>query len=157
MDQGFYDVYEDMYEDFSALRATDPKLLSPILNVLTPQQTRSMISQAKSAIENAERDLSVQLRPDAKYFLLLNFTEMILLPISGVRERPHTTPLISSEQMQQHLKADIALIVSEAKLKSQLPTWDTKSAEITGHNVIDAVSAAWNRMKFNEYFYWASK
>src|SRR5688572_30108887 len=157
MDQNFYTLYQEMYEKFSALRITDPPFVSPISRLLTPEQTRNMISQTKFAIENAERDLSVELRPDAKYFLLLNFTEMVLLPISAVRKRPHASlDLISEETLQQNLNDDVRLILSEAARK-RMQQSESEAEGITGHNIIDAISEAWDKIKFNDYFYWASQ
>jgi hypothetical protein len=168
MHQEFKDLYQKLYEEFSAFRWPYPAVLQPVFDLLTTEQVWTMVDDTRKAIDDAEANESVKLRSDAKYFLLLNFVEMVLLPISIVREKGLYEPgakIVTEGQMREDLKTDIGQIIKEAINKRDteveaLP-WNERDKqeyrEITGHNVIDAISEAWEKIKYNEYLYWASR
>jgi hypothetical protein len=161
MHQEFEDLFQQLYVGWA-----DPAALQPVLDKLTKERFDAIVEDTRKAIDEAEANQSAKLRTDAKLFLLVNFIDMVLFPISFVREkRSNDTGLtiISEEKMRSDLKHDIREIIKEAVNKknrevADLP-WPERNKpehrEISGHNVIDAISNVWNEMKFNDYIYWA--
>lgn len=166
MQQEFEDLYQKLYDGFFVFQAPFPDVLQPVFGPLRIGQMQAMVEDTRNAINEAEATQSATLRSDAKYFLLLNLLEMVLFPISIVREKRFSEPgssVISEEQMRSDLAHDVREIINEAVNKknrevAELP-WSERDKpehrEISGHNVIDAIGNIWNEMKFNDYLYWA--
>lgn len=161
MHQEFENLYQQLYVGWPYAAA-----LQPVFDRLRIGQMRDVVEDVRKAIDEAEATQSAKLRTDAKYFLLLNFVDMVLLPISIVREKRFNEPgsnIISEEKMRSDLAHDVREIINEAVRKknaevAELP-WSERDKpehkEISGHNVIDAIGNLWNEMKFNDYLYWA--
>jgi hypothetical protein len=161
MHQEFENLYQQLYVGWPYTTA-----LQPVFDRLRIGQMRDIVEDVRKAIDEAEATQSAKLRTDAKYFLLLNFVDMVLLPISIVREKRFNEPgsnIISEEKMRSDLAHDVREIINEAVRKkndevAELP-WSERNKpehkEISGHNVIDAIGNIWNEMKFNDYLYWA--
>lgn len=79
----------------------------------------------------------VRLREDAKYFLLVNLTEMVVKPLQG----------ISQARLQAAVDHDLQLLLSAAAHMAN-------SAEISGHAVVDALSRVWSQLEINHFGLW---
>jgi len=166
MHREFEDLYQTLYDEFSLNRGWYPRVFRPMFDDLTPRQIRAMVNDTRRAIDAEVASRGVPLRTDAKYFLLVNFVEMVLLPISIVRAQglyKQGENIITEEQMRNDLQNDVREILNEAVSKKQTQVEELSWAErdkpehreITSHDVLDAIGSAWNKIKFNEYLYWA--
>jgi hypothetical protein len=134
----FYQFYTDMYEKFEH----HPRY--PVRS--------DLVDRTREAIEVASRNIDVPVRPDAKCFLLLNFYQMVLLPIS----------LIGAEGPGwSDLNSDIGVILGHAKTLRQQKAGGQSSAdvqekkiEISGGDVIEAIGQTWDKIRYNHYLYW---
>jgi hypothetical protein len=165
MQPEFYEVYENLYREFlyAHLHQWGPSTDE----YLKPATIRDLIYETQRAIDNAAEKIGRdRVRPDARYFLLVNFYEMVLRPIALVgRKDDEVRERLSRENLSEDLTHDVNLIMETADEYASAPTeprnyWEESSAErervreITGHSVIDAIHSAWDKIKFNEYLYW---
>jgi hypothetical protein len=168
----FYRVYDELYRNYLF---DNTKHLDSIYNYfgsgrhvgeLPPELTREMIYETQRAIDNAvERRDGYAVRPDAKYFLLVNFYEMVLRPIAAeLRTRGLIGERFDRDRMREDLKHDVELILEaaeeHARYRSETDDGPPEAfaregvREISGHSVIDAIGGVWNKIKYNEYLYW---
>ena len=82
-----------------------------------------------------------QLRPDARLFLLLNIHQMVALPLSYEVGRENPVNLDSV------LRTDLSTILQAAREES-------KEGEISGHNVINAISSTWEKLQISKLEIW---
>lgn len=162
----FYEVYENLYRDFLFVRLQQWRPITD--ESLKPATVRDLIYETQRAIDNAaEKKGGDRVRPDARYFLLLNFYEMVLRPIALVgRLDDEAQGRLSRENLREDINHDIDLILETAEEYASegdeqprdhwghLPAERERRREITGHSVIDAIHSAWDKIKFNEYLYW---
>jgi hypothetical protein len=94
------------------------------------------------------------MRADAKYFLLLNVMEMIVLPM-----QMHSRPF--REELRPYLNSDLSLLVNEAsKLQerreqvSVTPGLPIVEPELSGHSVLEAIAANWQNLKLSNLRIW---
>jgi hypothetical protein len=99
------------------------------------------------AIDKVDRRLGQgRLRADAKYLLLVTFTEMIVQPI---RMRNLDTPWPrAGVDLEAAVSADIELLVMKAALERR------SYREVSGHAVIDALSKHWKKLRIAKFDIW---
>jgi hypothetical protein len=155
MDAEYRDVFEAMYT-----RRISPSIPPPGREFLLffshpPGQdeliVRHAIDEADAGLFQSRRR---RLRADAKYFLLLNFMQMVFAPVR-LRGRDVTAELTSS------LVADINLVVNEAASQQQIRERDlglsglaAEQPDVSGHAVLEAVSNSWNDLKLSSFRIW---
>ena len=116
MDEAVAKYYETRYEGF-----TDPYGLRSILRTVQEQTHR-------------------QLRADARYLLLLNFTAMVIRPAEASGKA-------TVEEMKKATTEDISTIVGQAFTYR-------KEGEISGHDIIKALTSVWGKLKTMAYHIW---
>ena len=78
MDSSYYQIYDSLFENYNGFPST-----SYWRDLPTRESVRSLRSYAdhiKDFLNNEILTVGFELRPDAKYFLLLNFMEMVVGP-----------------------------------------------------------------------------
>lgn len=115
-------------------------------------------------IKEADRGLAateeLRLRSDARYFLLVNLTEMVVRPIQmRIGEPPFAG---SSAELDGMLRADVNLLVSDAarrhvERQQSLGRTRPPDREISGHSVVEALATNWTRLKLNSYRIWGER
>jgi hypothetical protein len=95
---------------------------------------REIIDQASSMFGGKEK---IRLREDAKYFLLLNFAEMIVRPL-GARFEP--------KRLKHDLEHDLKILLDSAAEKA--------NPEISGHAIINALSKNWAELDVMRLDFW---
>jgi hypothetical protein len=112
----------------------------------------------RKAIDDAETRLlestGRRIRADAKYFLLLNVMNMIVVPVQMRRGG-------TSEPLDSYIRSDVGLIVGEAsrlqderERSSGSPLPMEVSSELSGHSVLEAVAANWKNLRLSEFQIW---
>jgi hypothetical protein len=97
---------------------------------------RETIDQVASTFAGQKK---IPLREDAKYFLLVNFAEMIVRPL---RER------VGSERLKHDLNHDLGILLDSIAFQ------DKGKQEISGHELIDALSKNWGRLDIMKLQFW---
>lgn len=90
-----------------------------------------------------EENLNYNLRPDAEYFLILNFHEMIALPLLIDRD---SEPGFN-DRLQDAIAHDASLILNWAREQ-------TYEREISGHSIVQSLSSNWGGLKTTEFKLW---
>lgn len=81
----------------------------------------------------------IRVREDAKYFLLINFSEMIVLP---ARER------FERERLEHDLGHDLRILLDWIAFRNR------EKREISGHDIIDALSKNWSELDVMRADFW---
>jgi hypothetical protein len=85
------------------------------------------------------REKKLRIREDAKYFLLVNFAEMIAGPLTERVER---------DRLIHDLRHDTRLLLESASLNGK------NKEEISGHDVINALSKNWTELDVMKLGLW---
>lgn len=88
------------------------------------------------------------LRPDAKLFLLTNLTNLVIAPIARAGGKRRTDAAMKA------IASDIKLIISEAARRRASKSAGNNS-EITSGDIIAATAKLWDKLKINEFKFWA--
>jgi len=114
---------------------------------------REAIDEADARLFQSTRR---KLRADAKYFLLLNFMQMVLAPVR-LRGSDVAAALASS------LVADVSLVVNEAARQQQSRERDLglsglapEQSDLSGHVVLEAVANNWKDLKLSSFRIWGA-
>jgi hypothetical protein len=81
-----------------------------------------------------------RLRADARYLLLLNFTEMVIRP-ADLAER------VRPGEFREAARDDIRTIVGAAAERAEVE-------EVSGHALINALTSVWGRLRTVAYNVW---
>lgn len=160
MDPSYEQIFADLYDVQSGQDVPNRVQL-----VQTSRfSSRETFTRVRETIDNAERRLGdkegLRLRSDARFFLLLNLTEMVARPIqarTGVA--PFTGP---SAGLGTMLEGDLDLLLSEAarrhdERQHSLGGRREPERAISGHSVVEALAANWTRLKVNSYRIWGEE
>ncbi|MFX0137504.1 MAG: hypothetical protein ACFFDN_27955 [Candidatus Hodarchaeota archaeon] len=140
MKKEFYDIFKDLYEEFGYLAL--PRYPKYYKYRIRP------IREIKEKIDDAIRKLYLinQLRPDAKYFLLTNFYQLVVLP-NFHPFSPKFNEDIESKLMD-YIFEDLLLVLTSAKhIVGQ-------EKEITSHAIFKSIVELWNKLKVNKLEIW---
>lgn len=135
MKNEYYEVYEKLFKEFCSegfpnKRDCDEYYLVRII--------RKSINESKP---------EKPLRPDAKYFLIVNFYFLIVKPIN--KNKPKAIELIEDffYTLEDDIKSDIATIISVA-------CQETKDEEISGHQIMRTIDKLWKELKTSRLEIW---
>jgi hypothetical protein len=107
-----------------------------------PTLSQPRLNDIKLAVDNATVNTNKTLRSDAKYFLFINFAHMVETPLAENNE----TSLYPFNNMNE----DIKTLVQSASLQ------DPDETEISGHQIIQALSQTWPSLKLSSLRIWGS-
>jgi hypothetical protein len=134
----YYHIYEDMlyaYYGSSWTRAFPFRLLR-----LPP--TDQSLKSIEKAVKEACDARRVELRPDAKFFLIVNFHQMVVLPLE------HTHDRYAQGEILETIRADIDLIIAVA---AEAPK---DEGQISGGAILRTTAQLWEKLKINAQNIW---
>jgi hypothetical protein len=135
----YSEIYNNLFYDYlQSVRPTDSRFGFR-------ETEYSLIRALRRSIERA--DTYNNLRSDAKYFLLVNFHQLIIRPLieSGRNKRP-----ISEKQSfvyEDDIQADVEMIVSSAARNADLDG-------ISGHQIMRTVDSLWGQLRTAKFEIW---
>jgi hypothetical protein len=137
MKKEYYDTYEMLYSEY--VYENDFRRRRPFL-----YDEYYIIRTIRKSIDNADKSNS--LRPDAKYFLIVNFHHLIVRPL--FEQRPYKDRQIEKEftELEGDIQDDIATIVSETKKEAE--------GEISGHQIMRTIDKVWKNLKTTRLELW---
>jgi hypothetical protein len=160
MDPVYDQVFNNLYE-FRSNR-DDPNRPETFETERVPPDEAARA--VRDTIDEADRGLGalegLRLRSDARYFLLVNLTEMVVRPVQlRTGEQPFAGP---SAELESVLLGDVKLLVSDAARRhmdrqASLARVRPPDREISGHSVVEALAANWTRLKLNSYRIWGEQ
>ena len=144
MRQEFYQAYDVLYADYvynNDIR--DRRYFPPNLGLYEYDLVRII----RRAIDQSN---DRPLRPDAKYFLLINFHNMIVRPLLEYRlfrnrERIYTADPV---ELQGMIENDIKTIVGQAIQEIG------NDQEISGHAIMRAIDTLWTQLSTTKFEIW---
>jgi hypothetical protein len=123
MDQTIRQIYTKLYDSYP----TSPGDVDWV---------RGTISDVTSAFTGEKK---VPLREDAKYFILVNFAEMIARPL---REK------VAHDRLAHDLKHDLKLLLDSASFIRK------EKEESSGHDIANALSKNWGELEVMKLDLW---
>ena len=134
MKSEFYETYEILYYEY--VYEKDFRRRRPY-----PYDERYIIKRIRMSIDKSDKENT--LRPDAKYFLLVNFHHLIIRPL--FEQRPYREKFYP--EIEFDIDTDIATIVSETKKEAE-------QGEISGHQVMRTIDRVWKNLKTTRLELW---
>lgn len=131
MDERFRESYAAIYDELTRRPGPIEDVSGPLRP--TPSTIRDYIETASASLPDRE------LREDAKAFLAVNFSQLIVAPLLAGGER--------AVEVGDDVRSDIALLVEDASARSQ-------EAQVSAHQVVDALSKSWGRLQIARYGLW---
>jgi hypothetical protein len=136
MKKEFYKAYEDLYSEYPYEQEFIHRRRYPFY-----ANEYYITRQIRISIDKADKENT--LRPDAKYYLLVNFHHLVVRPLFEqmyYREKYY-------KEIEQHIDADISKIVSETKQK-------TGKDEISGHDIMNTINTLWRQLRTTQFDFW---
>ena len=139
----YYTVYERLFADY----AYDfPRRRYP--GELYRDIEYQLIRSTRRSIDRAE--YSELLRPDGKYFLLVNFHQLIIVPLlegddMGIRDLPPIGP-----GLQNDIDFDLASIIRAAQDDRRRGN----DGQISGHEIMRAIDGIWLQLRTTKFETW---
>lgn len=160
MDPAYEHIFDDLYNARSDRNYPNRALIFEAANFQSDEPVTAVRQTVDNANEQLEASQGLQLRSDARYFLLLNLSEMVVRPIQmRTGEPPFAGP---SGDLDSMLRADLDLLLSYAarrhiERQRSLGVGRPPDREISGHTVVEALAANWTRLKLNSYRIWGER
>lgn len=132
MNKRLNDIYDILYSDF----VYEKRILGR--RNQTKENEYYFAKMIKKSIDNADKNNS--LRPDAKYFLLVNFLHLIVRPLIENRSFEDYRNELQFVSLEEDIQADIKKIILNAfELKNK--------KEISGHQIMKSVDNLWSSLQ----------
>ncbi len=161
MDPSYEQIFDDLYNLQSGRDFPDRERVREVSRFAS----NDTFSQVRETIDDADRRLEdregLRLRSDARFFLLVNLTEMVARPLQmNTGAAPFAGP---TAELRSILEGDLNLLLSDAArrhidrqrvLSRGRPEPDRA---ISGHSVVEALSTNWTRLKLNSYRIWGER
>jgi len=136
MKEEFYKAYEELYSEYVYEQDFIRRRPYPLY-----EEEYYIIKKIRISIDNADKENT--LRPDAKYFLLVNFHHLIVRPL--FERRPYREKFYP--EIENDIEKDILTIVSETKQNSE-------QGEISGHKIMDTINKLWKNLRTTRLELW---
>jgi hypothetical protein len=160
MDPAYEHIFDDLYNVQSDRNYPNRARIFEAGNFQSDEPVTTVRQTVDSANEQLEASQGLRLRSDARYFLLLNLSEMVVRPIQmRTGEPPFAGP---SGDLDRMLRGDLDLLLSDAarrhaERQRSLGGGRRPDPEISGHSIIEALAANWTRLKLNSYRIWGER
>jgi len=143
MKREFSNIYDNLYVDY----------------VFNYNQSRryyyereeiNFIRIIRGSIERSDR--KQDLRSDAKYFLLVNFHQLVVLPVVEHNFYPIRDKEINSINLEEAIISDIDLIINES-INSKKEN-DNQEEQVSGHQIMNTINEIWRNLKTTRIDIW---
>jgi len=140
MKNEYYEIYEMLYADY---------IYESSYRRRKPPDEYYLLKLIRKSIDYADKE--GLLRPDAKYFLMVNFHHLIIRPLfeQGLFKNLRIDDRIKGfeEDIKENIESDIFTIISETKR-------DSDRSEISGHQIMHTIDRTWKDLKMTRFELW---
>lgn len=138
MKKEYYEIYEILYAEY----------IYDLRNkrgMLFPTDEYQIVRQIRKSIDSADKE--DRLRPDARYFLLVNFHHLIVKPL--VEQKPSRGFRSEKDfiELEKMIQSDLREIVTDS-------ISDPSQTEISGHQIMKSIDKLWNGLKTTKLEIW---
>ena len=143
------DIYENLFLDYPySLREGYRPFFYDRLNISKLIHRRIVIEEDRFIRDGGQYSNSdnVELRSDAKYFLMLIFYQMVALPL----QHPNIARDIEPEILADYITRDITLLMRysyEIKVGAEVK-------EVTAHTILTAIDQKWEVLNISNFKLW---
>lgn len=132
MNKRLNDIYDLLYSDFAYERRSIGR------RTQTEDIEYYFARLIRKSIDNSDKNNS--LRPDAKYFLLVNFLHLIVKPLLENKPFEDYRNELQFFSLEEDIQADIKNIILNA--------FESKDGqEISGHQIMKSVDGLWSSLR----------
>lgn len=156
MDKKYFEIYENLYFDY----IYDGDRYSKLYYPYSIYEYYSLITLVRRSIDKTDKENI--LRPDAKFYLLVNFDNLIIKPLFMERE-PRSLNNDLFLKLGKSIQSDIRAII-EASQKSYDGKFEKKESEISeeilrerqvsGHRIMETINELWKDLKTAQFEIW---
>lgn len=133
----YYRAYENLYADYVYEERHPFRPYFPYEYDLI-RTIRRAIDRNSDPLEN--------FRSDARYFLLVNFHQMIIRPLLEVR--PYSNPILDPIDFFQAINDDVGTVIQNARENASY------GGEITGHSMMQSINNLWPQLRTTKFEIW---
>lgn len=137
MKSEYYQIYDEMLRDYH-----DPREWRRFPLMFAPDYDQGL-AQIERAVQVSCEKKGVKLRPDAKFFLVTNFHQMVAVPVTVVQGRS------VQNEISKLIQEDIDLIISTAASSPN------NQMEISGGTILRTTAHVWDKLKTNAQNVWS--
>jgi hypothetical protein len=133
----FYEAYQLLYQQFI--------FEAPSRNERITQDEYYVLRIIRKTIN--ELTTEKPLRPDAKYFLIVNFHFMIIKPLNHQNKRNRVLLEELFPGLEEDIRSDISSIILLAEKESI-------DSEISGHSIMRSIDNLWSKLRTTRLEIW---
>ena len=137
MESAYYNIYKDLYNEYNEEWFFHPRR--------PPFREGYFLNAIRQAIEDADKE--GKLRPDAKYFLMVNFHHLIVLPILERRYRINPDFVFQRTELTGDIREDVKTIISNTERQE-------REEDISGHQIMRTIDRLWRELKTTKLEVW---
>ena len=130
MDSEYNTIFELLYAEY--VYEIEFKRRKPL-----PYNEYYLIRSIRKSID--KKDVDNTLRPDAKYFLIVNFHHLIVRPLIERNELKNLQNEKFVFELEENIKSDIEMIINEIKNNNEVE-------EISGHQIMKSIDTLWSKL-----------
>ena len=137
MKKEYYDVYKMLYADYVSENEFRRRRPFPT--------EYYVVRTIRKSIDRADKE--GKLRPDAKYFLLVNFHHLIVRPL--IEQRPVRDFRIEKDyfELEANIQSDLETIIADSND-------NVNQEEISGHQIMKSIDKLWKNLKTTKLEIW---
>jgi hypothetical protein len=132
MDERLRERYQDLFERMGSIRPFGR--LRPAKDI-------------RDAILTAEETEEARLREDARWFLLVNFYELIFRPLSGRMSAAERERLLEAVRKDVHTIVRAAVDRRAKESTTAEIEGQSRDAELSAHDIIAAIDSRWGNLQ----------
>lgn len=142
-----YKIYRKIYQDylFKLLNGDNDFELNIYRNHYNWQLIAKYAEIIDETIDEISNNNKIIIRPDAKFFLLLNFHQMIIKPIL-IRKKENTKEDV--QEIESYIKEDLNKIILSAAILSE------EEEDISSHKIMTSIDNLWNTLNSTKLELW---
>ena len=148
MKEKFRNIYSDLFSDYYNEFNNSNRLFFRDLEYDLLIQTRRAIDK----FEHSKPE-TLRIRPDAKYFLALNFHHMIIKPILEDYKFRHAPLIGNMSRLSREVENDINQILNTSIEKLDIEG-EEKRTEVSAHLIMKVIDSMWEELKLTRFEIW---
>jgi hypothetical protein len=153
MNKQFHEIYNELYAEyiyeFGFPRRKRFWEIEYESEMYLLRKVRNSIEHAEMTFDKEPQFDSIEMRPDAKYFLLTNFHLMVLQPLIDSQNRFWDQTRVE-KRISGDIEADIREIVKEAYNQTK----ERNKKYISGHTIMRVIDSKWKQLMSTRFEIW---
>jgi hypothetical protein len=136
MRQEFYSIYQELFSSYQQVEGdSDAAFWRHVIADIIEQQAQAL-------------EIDSKLRPDASFFLLVNFYELVIKPTKMGQRSFQINQDRNNDDLQGMLRHDLRIVLRSCKQSTERISREREEDDrkISGHDVVNTISRVWDRL-----------